>query len=309
MMTNERVYLVDASIYVCRAWFALPLSITDRAGEPANAIYGFIEFVARLLSECRPTHMAFVFDESLRTSFRTRIYPGYKANRPPAPSELKRQFLLCREFIRALGWPDISSDCYEADDVIGALAVTMRAQGHPATIVSGDKDLAQLLRPGDLWWDFAKGLVLDMGGIEKRFGVRTDQIADLLAIAGDKVDNIPGVPGIGLATASKLLRRFGTLENVLSDPAAIGMMKMRGADRVRRLIEAHRETLLLAQKLSRIDCNASLPRPLSLTAAAGTAQLDAIFDKLAYRARGCWYSMAETAGKAATKDKHASAQP
>ncbi len=289
-MTDARVYLVDASIYICRAWFALPLSIVDREGNAANALLGFIDFVAQLLAESSLAQIAFVFDGSPRTSFRREIYPDYKANRPAAPLALKRQFLLCREFIRAVGCLDLSSDGHEADDLIGALTVWARARGYSCTIVSGDKDLAQLLQDGDLWWDFAKGTVLDSKGVEKRFGVRPDQIADWLAIAGDKVDNIPGVPGIGLATAAKLLRSFDTLENILSHTAKIGTMKMRGAARARQLIETHRDTLRLAQRLTRIDCEARLPEPLQLTPGnADTAQLDAIFDKLSDGARERWY--------------------
>jgi DNA polymerase-1 len=285
-MPEHRVYLVDASIYVCRAWFALPLCITDREGNPANAIYGFMDFVSRLLGERGPTRIAFVFDESLRTSFRNQIYPAYKANRPPAPPELRGQFLLCREFVHALGCLELSSDRYEADDLIGALTVHARALGYPSTIVSGDKDLTQLLRDGDLWWDFARAAMLNGADVEKRFGVRPNQIADLLAIAGDKVDNVPGVPGVGLATAAKLLRRFHTLENMLDNTPRIAAMKMRGALRLQRLIEIHADTPRLAQRLTRIDCEAQLPQPLRLARGrADTAQLDAIFDKLGGRAR------------------------
>jgi DNA polymerase-1 len=193
-MGEDRVYLVDASIYICHAWFSLPLSITDRDGYPANALSGLMDFVTRLLSKSRPLRIAFVFDESLGASFRKQIYPLYKANRPSAPLALKRQFRLCRDFVRALGCLELGNDWYEADDLIGALSVSVRAQGYPVTIISGDKDLTQLLHDNDLWWDFTKGTALDAVGVEKRFGVRPRQIADLFAIAGDRIDNIPGVP-------------------------------------------------------------------------------------------------------------------
>lgn len=284
-MTEDRVYLVDASIYVCRAWFALPISITDGDGYPANAVYGFLDFATRLLQDYRPARIAFVFDESPRNSFRTRIYPAYKANRPPTPPELKRQFLICREAVRALGCLDLSSAACEADDVIGALAKTARTRGFPCTIVTGDKDLTQLVHDGDLWWDYTRGVKLDAGGVERRFGVRPDQIADLLAIAGDKVDNIPGVPGVGLTTAAKLLRRFDTLESLLQHTTAIGAMKMRGAARVQGLIEAHRDALKLAKRLTHIDCLATLPEPLELERKCGDLCMDAVFAKLAHRAR------------------------
>lgn len=295
-MGEDRVYLVDASIYVCRAWFALPLSVTDRTGGPANAVYGFIDFVARLLSAQRPRCIAFVFDESPRSSFRNLLYPAYKANRPTTPPELRRQFLQCREFIRALGYLEISSAYFEADDLIGALAATARRHGHQSTIISADKDLTQLLRDGDLWWDFANGVRLDAGGVLKRFGVRPEQIADLLAIAGDKVDNIPGVPGVGLATAAKLLRRFDSLENMLSDMRSIGAMKMRGAARIQKLIETYQDTLRLTQRLTRIDCTSAVPAPPQLVRQLiDPGQLDVLFDTLNYGVlrRERWSPMAE----------------
>lgn len=293
-MAEKRVYLVDASIYVYRAWFALPVSITDRDGHPANAVYGFLDFAWRLLDTCRSARVAFVFDGSLRESFRSRIYPAYKANRPPAPLELKRQFTVCREIVRALGYPVLASYSHEADDLIGALAVRARAHGYSCTIVSGDKDLTQLISDGDWWWDFARGVRLDAHGVERRFGVCPRQIADLLAIAGDKIDNIPGIAGIGLATAAKLLRRFDTLENLLDNTANIGAMRMRGAARVQQLVEAHRDTSRLAQRLTRIDCAAELPEALAVERGpVDTAQLNAIFDKLAYRARTRWNSAAD----------------
>lgn len=280
-MNDDRVFLVDASIYVCRAWFGLPVTLTDDNGQPINAVYGFLDFATRLLTQCRPARIAFVFDGPLRGSFRNRIYPAYKINRPPAPPELKRQFLQCREVVRALGCPIFQSDAYEADDLIGALTVAARAQGYACVIVSGDKDLTQLIRERDVWWDFARDVKLDAKGVERRFGVAPAQIAELLAIAGDKVDNIPGVPGIGLTTAARLLRRFNTLENLLQNTALIKTMKMRGAARVQGLIELHRATLTLAHRLTYIDCMAPLPDPLELARTGGDLRIESLFDKLA----------------------------
>jgi len=209
--TSNPVYLIDSSIYVFRSWFVIPDTITDAEGNPANAVYGFTDFVYQFLAEQQPSHIGFAFDESLKTSYRNEIYPDYKANRESAPEELKRQFQYCRAFLRALGFAEFGSDRFEADDIIGTLAWRYRALGHDIHILTGDKDLAQLIREGDTWWDYARSNRLDSRGIEKRFGVRPERIADQLAIAGDKTDNIPGIPGIGMATAAKLLKRFDSL--------------------------------------------------------------------------------------------------
>lgn len=262
---NQRVYLVDASIYVFRAWFTLPDSITDREGQPVNAVYGFTDFVHRLLNEVRPERIAFAFDESLTTSHRNALYPEYKANRAEAPEELKRQFLICRRFLAALGLTELASDRYEADDLIATLAKREHERGYPVTIVTADKDLAQLVEgAGDEWWEFGKDVRFDRKGIEKRFGVRPEQIADQLAIAGDKIDNIPGIPGVGMATAAKLLRRFGSIDAMLEDTAEIEGMQVRGAARLRHLVEEHRETIELARRLTTLDRDAPLPADLDL---------------------------------------------
>ncbi len=258
-------YLVDASIYVFRAWFTLPDTLRDAEGKPANAALGFADFVAEFLRRTATTHAAFAFDESLTSSFRNQIYPDYKANRPPAPESLKRQFRLCREFLHHLGISELASPRYEADDLLGTLAREARAQGLRVTLVTADKDLAQLVEAGDEWWDFARDRRLSPRDIHKHFGVLPAQIADCLAIAGDKIDNVPGVPGVGMATAAKLLRRFGDIDSMLADTAAIATMQVRGAARLRKLIETHRHTIVLARRLTTIHCAADLPRSVPLS--------------------------------------------
>ena len=154
-----------------------------------------------------PEYVAVAFDESLSTSFRTEIFPEYKANRDPAPPELKRQFTQCRRYVRALGLMEVASPQYEADDLIGTLVEHGRRRGRPSTIVSRDKDLTQLLREEDVFWDFAGKGKLGYDDIPESFGVRPEQIADFLALAGDAVDNIKGVPGVGKKTAESADRR------------------------------------------------------------------------------------------------------
>ena len=132
------VHLIDASFFVFRAWYSVGLEMTDGEGQPVNALYGFSRFLGDLLEEARPEHVAVAFDESLTTSFRNEIYPAYKKNREPAPPELKRQFKLCRELCRLLGVADFGSQTNEADDIIGTLAMRLRADGRASVLVTRD---------------------------------------------------------------------------------------------------------------------------------------------------------------------------
>ena len=255
-MAKPTAYLIDSSIYVFRAWYTLPDSLRNNNDEPVNAVYGFIDFVANFLEETNASHASFAFDQSLTSSFRNTIYPPYKANRDPAPDELKRQFAYCRRFIEAAGFPMLSSDRYEADDLIGTAASHARSQGHNVTILSADKDLAQLVYEHDILWDYARNRKFNPKKVKEHFGVRPDQIADQLALAGDKVDNIPGVPGVGMTTAARLLTKFESIEGLLDNISAISDMGIRGAKRIQGLIEEHQEMILLCKKLTEIKCDA-----------------------------------------------------
>lgn len=248
-------WLIDSSIYVFKAWFTRPDDKTDIHGNPVNAVLGFMDFVYRLLSHENPQLIAFAFDESLQSSHRRDIYPAYKANRAPAPESLKKQFQYCRQFIRALGIHEAASSRYEADDLIGTWAHSLRRNNTPAIIISADKDLAQLVHEKDYWWEYERGEKMDSKRIEKRFKAKPRQIADQLAIAGDKSDNIPGVPGIGMATAGKLLRKFDNLESLLASIEQISSMQIRGASRIQNLIHEHKETIRLSRRLTGIVCD------------------------------------------------------
>lgn len=243
-MSLPRVYLIDASIYIFRAWHVYETTITDRDGKPVNAVFGFSDFLYQLLRQRQPRYIACAFDASQKGSFRKEIYPEYKANREPAPEDLKYQFALCRAFCRAVGIAGFDSDRYEADDIIGTLASHYRQKGFAITVVSADKDLTQLVRSEhDVWWDFARGTELNHHGVKKHFGVRPDQIADMLALSGDKIDNIPGIPGVGYATAAKILQRYESIESILDNHDKIALMKFRGAARVQALLSAQRHVL------------------------------------------------------------------
>lgn len=250
-----RLFLVDSSIYVFRAWFGPEPGRVNLAGEPNQALVGFTDFVYRLLSEQAPSHVVFAFDESLGQSERKRIYPDYKANRAPAPDELKRQFAWCGEWVEALGISRVSSPAWEADDLIGSLARYHRRPDLPVAILTADKDLAQLVAEGDLWWSFHDDRRLGYRDIKKKFGVPPEQIAAQLALTGDKIDNIPGVPEVGPKTAARLLTKFGDLETLRQRLDEVGAMKFRYAARVQESLLEHADNIGLWQQLTRINCD------------------------------------------------------
>ena len=253
------LYLVDASMYVFRAWHSMPVeSFRDADGWPTNAVHGFARFLLDLLERERPRHIAVAFDEALDSCFRNALYPAYKANREPAPAELKRQFAYCKALCVALGLPVLAHREYEADDLIGSALVRARGDGFRGVIVSADKDLSQLLRAGDEQWDFARGQRWGEAGVKARQGVHAHQVADYLALCGDAVDNIPGVPGVGSKTAAVLLGHFGSLDGLLERIDEVAFLRLRGAATVAARLREHREQALLYRRLSTIDCGAPL---------------------------------------------------
>ena len=259
-----RLYLVDSSIFIFKAWFAPVPEQVNLSQQSNQAFIGFSDFVFRLLSERAPRKLVFAFDESLKQSQRKSVYPQYKANRSPAPIELKRQFGWCQQWIELLGISKVSSDSWEADDLIGTLATLHRSSELPIVILSADKDLTQLIREGDLWWTFFADKKLDYRGIVKKFGVKPEQIADQLALAGDKVDNIPGIPHIGVKTAANLLRKFDTLENLRQNLTEVGRMKFRYAGRVQQSLIENESILDISSRLTRINCEVEAMRGVDI---------------------------------------------
>lgn len=249
-----RLYLVDSSIFIFKAWFAQGAEQLNLKQQPNQAFIGFSDFVYRLLTERAPQKLVFAFDESLKQSQRKSLYPEYKANRSPAPKELKRQFGWCQQWVELLGITRVSSDSWEADDLIGTLASRHRSASMSIVILTADKDLTQLIRKGDLWWTFFGDKKLDYQGIVKKFGVKPEQIAEQLALAGDKADNIPGIPQVGVKTAANLLRKFGTLDNLRMNLAEVGQMKFRYAGRVQQSLIEHESILDISSQLTRINC-------------------------------------------------------
>ncbi len=252
------IFLVDASVYIFRAYHSILPEMRDRDGNPVHAVFGFARFLGDLIERVRPAYLAVAFDQRRTGCYRSRIYPPYKANRERAPADLVAQRECCRELCRHLGVAAFVDGEYEADDLIGTLAQLMRAQGVRAAFISRDKDLAQLMRDGDLFWDFGARGQFGYHDIERHFGVAPECFADYLALTGDSVDNIPGVPGIGQRTAATLMKAFGSLDELYANLARVAHLPLRGAGTLGARLAAHRESVYLARQLTRIACDLSL---------------------------------------------------
>lgn len=255
---GPHLYLVDASIYIFRAWFALSDDLVSRQGEPINALYGYARFLVDLLEDPGVTHLAVAFDECLTQSFRNEIYPDYKANRDLPPLELDAQFQMCKEFTTACGVPVFADQRFEADDLIGTIAHQMRGQGFRHVVISGDKDLVQVLHGDDALWDYGRDRWIERAEVEERWGISARQMTDYLGLVGDPVDNIPGVPGVGSKTAQCLLRDYADLEHIYSGLDMIAGSAMRGAKRVARLLDDYSEQAFLSRELATIAVDAPL---------------------------------------------------
>ncbi|RJT22630.1 DNA polymerase I [Chakrabartia godavariana] len=258
MAEQKHLYLVDGSGYIFRAYHRLP-PLTNIRGEPVGAVYGYTTMLWKLADALHkadgPTHMAVVLDASSKT-FRNEIYDQYKAHRPPAPEDLVPQFPMIREATRAFSLPCIEELGLEADDIIASYAKAALADGWLVTIVSTDKDLMQLIQPGLDMLDPMKSERLGPQAVIDKFGVGPERLADVLALMGDTADNVPGVPGIGPKTASKLILEYGTLEAVLEAAPAMKASKMRD-----NLIE-HADKARLSRILVALKDDAALPEPL-----------------------------------------------
>ena len=258
-MTQPTLHLVDASMYVFRAWHSMPDEFHDADGWPTNAVHGFARFLLELLERERPRHIAIAFDEALDSCFRNAIYPAYKANRDPAPPELRRQFAWCKALCKAVGLVTLAHTDYEADDLIGTAVHAGRRDGFRSIIVSADKDLSQLLQADDEQYDFAKAVRWKADGVKARHGVHAHQIADYLALTGDAVDNIPGITGIGAKSAAILLAHFQSLDALLARIDEVPFLRLRGAAGMATRLREQREHALLWRQLTTIALDAPLP--------------------------------------------------
>jgi DNA polymerase-1 len=283
-MSLPTVYLVDASIYIFRAWFSMSDEFVNASGEPTNAVYGFSGFLCSLLEQTSAEYVAVAFDESLSTSYRNEIYPEYKANRDPAPLDLKRQFAWARSVAEAMGLQCFSDPRYEADDLIGTLAGHWRERGHSICLVTSDKDLAQLVGENDYWWDYSRNQKLNARQLTEKFGVMPEQMADFLALTGDSVDNIPGVPGIGPKSASALLGHFGDLDSLYQRLGEVPHLSIRGAKSIHKKLHDNRDAAELAKKLTLIETSveSALATPDLRRSETDTATLNRLFDDLEF---------------------------
>ena len=255
---QPRAYLIDSNIYIYRAWHGSTIGVRDSEGRALNAVHGFAEFLLRVLEDIQTNRIALAFDIPQENPYRREIFPAYKGQRSPPPEDLIPQFALCRTLAKGLNLPIHTSERYEADDVIGTLATHLRNEGLAVTLLTADKDLAQLLEGADRWWNHGRSEVLDARGVERVWGVPPKLIADLLAITGDIADNIPGVPGIGRTTAARMLRKWGSLDGILDNLHAIGAQKFRGAPRAQKLMLEHEDTVRFARRLTGIVCDVPL---------------------------------------------------
>ena len=283
-MNQPTAHLVDGSLYVFRAWHSMPDEFHDADGHPVNAVHGFTRFLCELLERVKPEHLAMAFDASLTTSFRNAIYPAYKANRDLPPPDLERQFVLCREVTLALGVPVLLDHTYEADDLIGSALWSLRGHGFRSVIVSADKDFGQLLGEYDEQWDYARGLRWGPAGVHERLGVHPHQVADYLALCGDAVDNIPGVPGVGAKTAAALLAHFGSLDALLDRVDEVPFLRLRGAASCAAKLREHAEAARMYRRLTRIALDAPVsPAADALRRMQGEAQaIDALCERLRF---------------------------
>ncbi|GBR45938.1 DNA polymerase I [Neokomagataea tanensis NBRC 106556] len=256
MVTSEapHLVLVDGSGFIFRAFHALP-PMSNPEGVPVNAVYGFTNMLTRLLRDHVGTHLAVIFDAG-RHTFRNDLYPQYKAHRPEAPEDLRPQFSLIRDATAAFNVPSIELPGWEADDLIASYARAVVEAGGRCTVVSSDKDLMQLIRPGVELLDPMKQKPIRDAEVEAKFGVRPDQVVDVQALMGDSTDNVPGVPGIGAKGAAQLVKEHGSLEAIL---AAAPSMKT--SKRKQNLIE-HAEAARISRQLVLLADDVPLPQPI-----------------------------------------------
>lgn len=248
----DPLYLVDGSGYIFRAYYAIA-PLTSESGLPTNALLGFTRMLIKLLKDVSARHIAMAFDVGAPT-FRHQMYEGYKANRGECPEDLVPQMPYFRKVADVLGIACLEKEGFEADDVLASVARRLASDKQRLVIVSGDKDLLQLVGPNISVWDAMRDLRYDSDLVKEKFGVLPEQVEDYLALTGDSSDNIPGVSGIGPKTASSLLQALGSIDRILENPEKIEEIKgLRGKAGVRRKIESAGETLRLSRELVKLD--------------------------------------------------------
>lgn len=252
---TEEVYLVDGSAYIYRAYHAIaPLSNSE--GLPTHAVFGFLNILNRLIREKKPKYLAVAFD-SRGPVFRHDLYKEYKANRPPMPEDLAIQIPYIKELVQAMSIPSFETQGIEADDIIASAARILGSQGYRVIVVSGDKDLLQLVNEQVVMWDPMKDKIMDIAAIEKKYQVTPEQLLDCYSLMGDSSDNVPGVPGVGPKTAEKLINQFQTLEGIYE--GLEGMKKSKLKDR----LGENKDSAFLSRDLIRLKYDADVPTDIA----------------------------------------------
>ncbi len=283
LIPDNPLILIDGSSYLYRAFHAYPSTMSN-GDIQTNAVYGVVNMVRSLLRQFSSEHFAVVFDAKGKT-FRDEIFPEYKAHRPSMPDELRCQIEPLHRLIRAMGLPLLCVEGVEADDVIGTLASQASKAGMPVLISTGDKDMAQLVDENITLINTMTNVVLDRDGVVEKFGIPPELIIDFLALMGDKVDNIPGVPGVGEKTALALLQGIGGLDEIYANLDKIAALGFRGSKTMAKKLEEHKEQAYLSYQLATIKLDVELEcTPQSLTKAQPEKdQLIELYAQMAFK--------------------------
>jgi len=252
------LYLIDASQLVYRGQH-LPQQYPH-----ISAMLGFIEFVKRIQQRSKACPLLFAFDQTRSQCVRRALDPSYKAGRRKLSDDKMQQFPWVREWVQAQGWPQCSSPAYEADDLLASFAREYRQRGYALRIVSSDKDLMQLVGVDDQWWDLHRDVRLDYRAVCRRTKVKPEQLADLLALTGDRADNIPGVRGVGPGIAARLLHRFETVAHLLECLPEVAQMKFRGSELACQSLQQQVERVALNKKLTLLHDELPIAQQLSI---------------------------------------------
>lgn len=282
MAESPCAYLLDGSSYIFRAFFALP-ALSNASGLPTNAVYGFTAMTVKLLKTYRPDYLAVALDAG-RETFRNRIYHEYKSNRPEAPPALIPQFPYIRKVLEAMKVAVLEREGYEADDLIATLSKQLSARGARVVIVSGDKDLMQLVCDGIRILDTGKDKWIGLSEVREKFGVEPDKVIEVMGLMGDSTDNIPGVRGIGEKTAIALIQRYHSIENLFSHLDDLEQSGLRGVERIRKALLAGKENAFLSRTLATVKSDVPIELELDDLRYRGwnKEKLRALFSELGF---------------------------
>lgn len=250
---GDHLFIIDASIYIFKYYFSMPDQWHASNGRPTETVYGYALWLYRFLRDRKPANVVACFDESLSSCFRNDIYADYKKSRELPDEDLAFQLLACKKITQMMGISCYASDVYEADDLIGSFASAAFRKKLPYTILSRDKDLSQLLFSDEAClWNYPDDDPLGSSCIKQKLGVRPDQVADFLALVGDTIDDIPGVPGVGKKTAMALLEHFDSWKNIKGNLEQVGGLNVRGARSLQKKLEEYREQVDISLQLATV---------------------------------------------------------